>query len=205
MNVARILYPVKVLGPGNRIGIWTAGCPRRCHGCSNPELWEPQPQYEVAVPRLMAMLMPLLSRNGTDGVVITGGDPFFNPQELHLLLLALGPYTDDVLVYTGYALEELRQGTRDMQSCLDHIGVLIDGPYEERLNDGCRLRGSSNQHIHYLKAELRAKYEAYMAAGPNRIQNFTIADGIVSVGIHSPGFNRALAAEARKRGVILSE
>ena len=38
--VARILYPVKVLGPGNRVGIWLAGCDHKCLGCSNPELWE---------------------------------------------------------------------------------------------------------------------------------------------------------------------
>jgi anaerobic ribonucleoside-triphosphate reductase activating protein len=205
MNIARILYPVKVLGPGNRIGIWTAGCPRRCHGCSNPELWESRPQYEVAVPKLMTMLMPLLNRRETDGVIITGGDPFFNPRELYSLLLSLGQHTDDILVYTGYTIEELRQGDRYMQLCLDHIGVLIDGPYDERRNDGCRMRGSSNQHIHYLDPGLRERYEAYMADGPNRIQNFTVADGIVSVGIHSPGFSQELASEARKRGVILSE
>ena len=115
MNIARILYPVKVLGPGNRIGIWTAGCPRRCHGCSNPELWESRPQYEVAVPKLMTMLMPLLNRRETDGVIITGGDPFFNPRELYSLLLSLGQHTDDILVYTGYTIEELRQGDRYMQ------------------------------------------------------------------------------------------
>lgn len=40
MYIARILYPVEVLGPGKRIGIWFCGCPRRCEGCSNPELWE---------------------------------------------------------------------------------------------------------------------------------------------------------------------
>lgn len=205
MNVARILYPVKVLGPGNRIGIWIAGCPRRCAGCSNPELWETQPKYEVTVFRIMQILIPLLKRRETDGVVITGGDPFFDSRELYHFLLSLEPYTKDVLVYTGYTMEEIQYGDACMKSCLDHIGVLIDGPYQEQLNYGCRMRGSSNQHIYYLRPELKQRYEVYMTSGPNRIQNFTVADGIVSVGIHSRGFNKKLISEARKRGVILGE
>lgn len=42
MYIARILYPVKVLGPGERIGIWMDGCEHGCIGCSNPELWDIQ-------------------------------------------------------------------------------------------------------------------------------------------------------------------
>ena len=49
MYIARILYPVKVLGPGNRIGIWFAGCHHRCKGCSNPELWKVDEKYFVTI------------------------------------------------------------------------------------------------------------------------------------------------------------
>ena len=47
MNVARILFPVQVLGPGNRIGIWLCGCNRACKGCSNPELWIQRDEFEI--------------------------------------------------------------------------------------------------------------------------------------------------------------
>ena len=40
MYVSRVLYPVNVLGIGNRVGIWTSICKHKCIGCSNPELWE---------------------------------------------------------------------------------------------------------------------------------------------------------------------
>lgn len=205
MNVARVLYPVQVLGPGKRLGIWLAGCQRRCRGCSNSELWEKQEQYEIPLDGLMKLLQPILQRADMDGIIITGGDPFFQAEELFLLLKALQSYTEDILVYTGYQMQEISKGTPAMRDCLKYIGVLIDGPYVAEENNGCHLRGSANQKIYYLKPKLQARYEAYMAAGPNRIQNFAVADGIVSVGIHTRNFQKELAEAARKRGVIIGE
>ena len=49
MYIARILYPIEVLGPGKRIGIWFCGCPHKCKGCSNPELWEFQERYKTSL------------------------------------------------------------------------------------------------------------------------------------------------------------
>ena len=49
MYIARILYPVKVLGPGNRVGIWFDGCNHQCPGCSNPELWNTTERYETTI------------------------------------------------------------------------------------------------------------------------------------------------------------
>ena len=59
MYVARILYPVEVLGPGKRVGIWCCGCPRRCKGCSNPELWEFQERYQVSPERIFRLIQKI--------------------------------------------------------------------------------------------------------------------------------------------------
>lgn len=189
MNVARILYPVKVLGPGNRIGIWLAGCIRGCPGCSNPELWEQKPEYEIPVSRLVELIHSLSDKHQVDGFTITGGEPLLQADSLLALIDQIGDISTDVLVYTGYRLEELKDSSdTSVSTLLKSIAVLIDGEYVESLNDNSRLRGSSNQHIHIFKKQFGCKYRDYIENQPNQIQNFTTTDGIVSVGIHHKTF-----------------
>ena len=183
MYVARILFPVQVLGPGNRIGIWLCGCPHRCEGCSNPELWNFQERYHTSVDTVLSMVRSITSQVQIDGFTITGGDPFYQHDELKELLAALAQINADILVYTGYTLDQL--GEKDISS----IAVLIDGLYIKERNTNVPLRGSDNQIIHILKEEYRAIYEAYLATMHNQIQNFTTTDGVVSVGIHQPDFS----------------
>ena len=103
-------------------------------------------------------------------------------EQLQHLLKMLRPISDDVLVYTGFEIEELTEKQ------LENISVLIDGMYVEDLNDNSLLRGSSNQRIHILNKKYQSKYETYLNSETNKIQNFTTNDGIVSVGIHKPDF-----------------
>lgn len=189
MNVARILYPVQVLGPGKRVGIWVAGCSRECKGCSNPELWEQRPEYEISVHQLFSLVETLAEAHEIDGFTISGGEPLNQPKELAELIHRLNTISSDILVYTGYQFEAL-QARQDLatDSVLAQIAVLIDGKYIEELNDGTFLRGSSNQRVYVLRDEHIAKYQKYLAEGHNQIQNFTTTDGVVSVGIHHKTF-----------------
>ncbi len=182
MYVARVLYPVEVLGPGKRVGIWFCGCPRRCKGCSNPELWEFHERCKTDPETVFAMVKAIAAEHPVDGFTITGGDPLYQAEDLRRLLGLLKTVADDILVYTGYTREEL---DADM---LCDISVLIDGEYVEALNDNSLLRGSSNQNIHILDESKAPRYAAYLATADNAVQNFFTADGVVSVGIHRPGF-----------------
>lgn len=182
MYIARILYPVEVLGPGKRIGIWFCGCTRGCKGCSNPELWQRQEKYKVSLKNVLNLVHKISDTNIVDGFTITGGDPMEQSNELMILMENLKSISDDILVYTGYRIEELTKNQ------LENISVLIDGKYKEELNDNSLLRGSSNQRIHILSEKHRERYENYLARETNKIQNFTTQDGTVSVGIHKPGF-----------------
>ena len=193
MNVARILYPVKVLGPGDRIGIWLCGCNRACPGCSNPELWSPRPEYEVSIENLCHLIDQVLSNHPVDGITITGGEPFQQAADLWELISRLSNQVPDILVYSGYRLQELYDlNDPAVNSVLNNIATLVDGAYIQQLNDNSPLRGSSNQQVHILKDEYRDMYAHYLKTAENKIQNFTTGDGVVSVGIHRPKFNEEI-------------
>lgn len=191
MNLARILYPVQVLGPGNRIGLWLCGCHRACEGCINPELWDRREEFEIDVPNVIGLISKIAESNRIDGFTISGGEPFLQADELARLLPFLSSISTDILIYTGYCLEELRDlNDKSINSILDSAAVIIDGAYIESLNDDSILRGSSNQQIHITNPEYENIYRQYLANSHNQIQNFTTMDGVVSVGIHRKSFRR---------------
>ena len=150
MYIKRVCYPVTVLGSGNRVGIWFTGCERDCPDCLSPELRNMKSGAEVSVSQVRDMMNQLPSQ--PDGVTISGGEPFLQARELDELTATLSELTDDIIVYTGYTLEQLReQSCVNTNAVLSRIAVLIDGEYVAELNDGRGIRGSSNQRIHIFK------------------------------------------------------
>lgn len=185
MFVARLLYPVTVLGPGKRVAIWFAGCPRRCPGCSNPELWHQSERYRTTPETVAMMVAKIAAEHKIDGFTMTGGDPMMQYDDLMRLIALLSPYSRDILVYTGYRYEEL--------SDLTGITALIDGEYREEENRFTPLVGSDNQRLFLFDEAYRVRYRRYLrslAGAPSPIQNFTSSDGHISVGIHRPRFLR---------------
>lgn len=186
MYIARILYPVKVLGPGNRVGIWVVGCKHRCKGCSNPELWSINEKYSVTIEQVERLIRSVATENVIDGFTITGGDPMEQAGEIADLLERVKDISKDIMLYTGYEIGELTSDTH--RRLLDKVAVLIDGRYKEDLNDNSFLRGSANQTIHILKEQFDNKYHNYINNNHNEIQNFMINNEVVSVGIHKKDF-----------------
>lgn len=196
MYVARVLYPVEVLGPGKRIGIWFCGCPRRCKGCSNPELWELQDRYLTSPKQVFELVVQIAKGYPIEGFTLTGGDPLYQADDLQELIRLLQTISDDILVYTGYSITEINS------EYLRGIAVLIDGEYIEGRNNDCILRGSDNQIIHILDPNYKEKYEEYLLQSTNQIQNFMTSDGVISVGIHKPNFMNELQKAVSGKGLV---
>lgn len=199
MYIARILFPVKVLGPGDRIGIWFDGCNHKCKGCSNPELWEQQVIYKTDKNTVMDLIKPIAEKGKIDGFTLTGGDPFLQPEALEELLPLLSDINSDILCYTGFSYEELKESYGHF---MNYIAVLIDGEYIEDRNNGTVLRGSDNQRIIIQREEFKEKYDTYLATAKNEIQNFRTRDTIISVGIHDRNYNDDLKKIANKMGLV---
>lgn len=167
MLIARIVSPVHSLGPGDRVCLWTQGCKKRCKGCISPEL-QPYSGNEIDEDVLAKILIQVARKNNCTGITISGGDPLEQSQALLKLLTLLRNEFDDILVYTGFELQDIQDGLVGIEAkkCLDYLDVLIDGKYIDELNyKDCVLRGSSNQNIHFITKGLAPIYAEYMKQG----------------------------------------
>lgn len=142
MRVIDIVPGTTVDGPGLRTSIYFAGCPHHCPGCHNPQSWDPDSGREMSIDEILYEV----EENGFD-VTFTGGDPFFQPVELAELAQRISLAGKKIWCYTGYLYENIVSDP-EMKKVLDHVEVLVDGPFVEALKDKDLLfRGSSNQRL----------------------------------------------------------
>ena len=192
MIIGRILYPITTLGPGNRLVIWTCGCSKHCSGCISPEWWEATNgnYYDLTAGQLGETIERLIESQQPDGITISGGDPLEQADELLDVLERISKKCSDILVYTGFTLSELQANCdkANLRRLTDNTSVLIDGRYEEALNDNkSPLRGSTNQSIHFFNESLLDKYKLYMKENGRTIQPVQIDDQQILIGIFNKG------------------
>jgi anaerobic ribonucleoside-triphosphate reductase activating protein len=85
-----------------------------------------------------------------------GGEPLCPENEFLtcLLIIEVRKRVPDVPIYiwTGYTIEELARRGGKIDTILNSINYLVDGPYIEELHDATLpLRGSSNQRVINIK------------------------------------------------------
>jgi anaerobic ribonucleoside-triphosphate reductase activating protein len=155
INVHSMLSNSGTNGPGNRFVLWVQGCERRCVGCWNSETLSHAPCRLLTVEQVFQHIQKEHVKYRFDGVTISGGEPFLQDESLTKLAQKLKLIGLNILVFTGYYLEELT--TPSQQEFLQYIDWLIDGPFDiNQKVEGLTLRGSRNQHIRYLSEESKA-------------------------------------------------
>ena len=148
MRIAGLVQDSIVDGPGLRFTVFTQGCPHRCEGCHNPETHASDGGTEMPVSEV---IKKMTSNPLTDGVTLSGGDPFFQARDCAVLAKAAHEKGLNVWTYTGYTFEallEMAKADEDVSALLQESDVLIDGPFllaERSLN--LKWRGSKNQRI----------------------------------------------------------
>ncbi|MGN0036748.1 MAG: anaerobic ribonucleoside-triphosphate reductase activating protein [Bacteroidaceae bacterium] len=148
MNLLYTYSETIVDGEGIRFSIYLAGCSHRCPGCHNPASWDPKAGTPLTDEVLTGLIRSIRSNPLLDGVTLSGGDPFFCPEELLTLVRRLKQETGlNLWCYTGYTLEQL-QARPACAAVLSYVDVLVDGPFVASLySPYLEFRGSSNQRI----------------------------------------------------------
>jgi len=204
-------WPVTVLGPGRRIGLWVQGCTLGCKGCVSQDTWPKDPTKTIAVRDLVAWCRSTTG-DALDGVTISGGEPFEQPDGLRALLSGLRAWREsarldfDILCYSGYPLATLE---RKHAATLALLDAIIPEPYADRLPQGHVWRGSANQPLVPLSDRGRARYAAFVdaavAAGAKRMQATVEGGRIWMIGIPGRGDMAAVEALCASRGLALTK
>lgn len=155
MRIADYIQDSIVDGPGLRFSLFTQGCPHHCEGCHNPGTHDPESGREIAVSEVIRIM---LSNPLTDGVTLTGGEPFAQPADCAEIAAAAKDAGLNVWCYTGFSFERLlASGDPDTGRLLSLCDVLADGPFmlSERTLD-LKWRGSRNQRVIDVRRSLEA-------------------------------------------------
>lgn len=166
LRLAGIVPESIVDGPGLRLALFFQGCPHRCPGCHNPETHDPAGGKEVDSVELLARIQ---EARGIDGVTFTGGEPFLQAAALAALAAEILPLGLDLVLYSGFTLEELLLRGRSappVRSLLRAGRLLIDGRYVQSQRDlTLPFRGSRNQRLLDLPLSLQRGAAVEWAVG----------------------------------------
>jgi anaerobic ribonucleoside-triphosphate reductase activating protein len=204
IRVNRMHYPVTVLGHGVRAGIWVQGCTIGCAGCVSRDTWDPAGGAEIEPAAVVRWLDSLTGP--LDGVTVSGGEPFQQPDRLAALLTELAAWRRDrpvdFLVFSGYARHRL-MSRPDCADALAHCDAVVAGPYVEHRNTGAALRGSDNQEIVPLTALGRARYGDAETTRTPAVQVSLDGDLVRLIGIPRRGDLDRMRTELTARGITM--
>ena len=142
-------------GPGYRYTIFAQGCPHHCPGCHNPQSHDFEGGRVTDTDTILRQVRenPLL-----DGITLSGGEPFCQPEACRALAEAARDLGLSVWCYTGSPWEKLMQEADPARlALLEAVDVLVDGPFilaQKSLE--LKFCGSRNQRLIDVKKTRQA-------------------------------------------------
>ncbi len=202
-------YPVTALGPGRRIGLWLQGCTLACPGCVSQDTWAFVEDQVLPLPVLLSWCQEVAS-TGLDGITISGGEPFAQPEALLALLEALDNWRTtaglnfDLLCYSGLPWRRLQ---REFAPILALLDAIIPEPFQAHRPTRLIWRGSANQPLIPLSPLGQERYAPYLSLEIERRPFQVVVDNerIWGIGIPGPGDLERLEQRCIERGLELGE
>lgn len=161
-RLAGVVNDSIVDGPGLRLAVFAQGCPHHCPECHNPQSHD----FNGGEWGDTAEILRIAEDNCLlDGITLTGGEPFCQPEACAELARGAHELGLNVWVYTGYLFENLLNGTDAQRELLKNADVLVDGPFliAQKSMD-VRFRGSKNQRLIDVQKSLNAGHAVELEA-----------------------------------------
>lgn len=155
MRIAGMKHDSIVDGPGLRFVVFLQGCEHKCPGCWNPATHDAGGGVDFPMEELVEQM---LSNPLTDGLTLSGGEPFGQAADCAVLAREARKGGLNVWCWTGFTFEDLlTQADPDRMALLREVDVLVDGPFliTERTLD-LPWRGSRNQRLIRIPESLAA-------------------------------------------------
>jgi anaerobic ribonucleoside-triphosphate reductase activating protein len=182
--------------------LWVAGCARGCAGCVAGPILGPEAGewHDVS-----ALADEILRQPDTDGLTLSGGEPFEQAEALAELCQVLrASRAWSVMSYSGFQLHELRADPA-RSGLLGQLDLLVDGAFDVALQADLRWRGSSNQRIHHLSDRHRLDEFVRALDVSAGVEMRIGADGRTFwAGVPPRGFQSRLEASLARQGVLLA-
>lgn len=202
IRISRVHYPVTVLGPGKRLGIWLQGCSLACKGCVSKDTWDKDAGTLIDVNVLVENCRSIVNYD-IDGITITGGEPFEQPEALEALLDSLEPWRStrqfDVLCYSGKTLKQLQT---NFAHILPRLDFLIPEPFIESKPTETAWLGSANQKLLSI-SELAQQKLANCKPNTPSIQIQIDKKQIWFIGIPRRGDMERLKTRLQTKGILM--
>lgn len=158
LSVASIVPCTEAEGPGRRFALWFQGCPLRCPGCCNPEMLPFEGGAPMRLDEVVDLLEETHRHEELEGLTLLGGEPMAHAAAGVALAREAHRIGLNVMVFSGYTLEEIREGGDAAElALLAECDILVDGPYRrEEPESERRWIGSANQRVHFLTSRADA-------------------------------------------------